>query len=165
MEFTIRRASEEDASALATLLQEIASERIYTAIDQPWSAESQRRYLASLSPREAIHVAVDEEGQIIGYQTLEFWASSIQSMAHVAQLGTFLASHWRRRGVGHALFRETCQFARKANFAKLVIQVRGSNQGAQQFYKRMGFLECGRFKAQVRIDGKEDDEILFELFL
>ena len=36
---------------------------------------------------------------------------------------------------------------------------------AQAFYKRLGFVECGRLRAQVMIDGVEDDEIVMELFL
>jgi ribosomal protein S18 acetylase RimI-like enzyme len=165
MDFSIRRATTNDAAAIVAVLKVIAAERVYTAIDQPWSVDSQRQYLALLSPREAIHVAVDDRGEIIGYQTLDRWAPSIPSMAHVGQLGTFLAPAWRRRGVGHALFRITSDFARKSAFAKFVIQVRASNQSAQEFYKRLGFLECGRLSGQVRINGEEDDEILFELFL
>ena len=160
----VRRASVEDAQGIVAVLQGIASERIYTAIDQPWTVEEQGRYLASLSIREAFHVAVNE-GRIIGYQTLDLWAPSIASMSHVGQLGTFLAPEWRGRGVGKTLFRRTCEFARSSGFAKLVIQVRGSNTLAQQFYRGRGFQECGRFTRQVRIDGQEDDEILFELFL
>ena len=86
-------------------------------------------------------------------------------MAHVAQLGTFVSAEWRGRGVGQALFRATSQFAKSAGYRKIVIQVRGSNASAQGFYKNLGFVECGRLRAQVVIDGQEDDEIVMELFL
>jgi len=46
-----------------------------------------------------------------------------------------------------------------------VIQVRASNVPAQRFYKRFGFVECGRLRAQVIMDGGEDDEIVMEFFL
>ena len=85
-------------------------------------------------------------------------------MKHVAQLGTFLLSEWRRRGVGKALFKTTQGFARNADYVKAVIQVRASNQAAQIFYRQLGFRACGRLKRQVRIDGEEDDEIFMELF-
>jgi hypothetical protein len=55
------------------------SERVYTAINKPWSADQQRHHLASLSPREAIHVAEIERDALIGYQTLEFWAPTLVS--------------------------------------------------------------------------------------
>ena len=30
------------------------------------------------------------------------------------------------------------------------------------FYQRLGFVECGRLRRQVVIDGLEDDEIIFD---
>jgi RimJ/RimL family protein N-acetyltransferase len=161
----VRKATADDAEAIIAVLEGIASERIYTAINNPWSAEQQRHYLMSLSAREAIHVAEAVRGGVIGYQTLEQWAPSIDSMAHVGQLGTFLRPDWRRQGIGEALFRGTLDFARQRDFLKFVIQVRSANTAAQGFYQRLGFRECGRLTRQVRIDGQEDDEIIMEYFL
>ena len=163
--FTIRRATAADAEAIIAILQGIASERIYTAINRPWSADEQRRHLVSLFAREAIHVAEQAGIGITGYQTLELWAPTLDSMAHVGQIGTFLKPEWRRRGVGDALFQTTLGFARKRDYLKFVIQVRSSNAPARDFYQRLGFRECGRLTRQVRIGDQEDDEILMEFFL
>jgi ribosomal protein S18 acetylase RimI-like enzyme len=163
--FTVRRGTAADADGIATIWQIIAAERTYSAIDEPWTIEQQRSYLRSLSPREAIHVAVSGSVHIVGFQTLDLWAPSINSMRHVAQLGTFLLPEWRRRGVGSALFRVTRAFAQEAGYSKMVIQVRASNTSAQAFYRGLGFEACGRLTRQVRIDGQEDDEILMELFI
>ena len=163
--FAIRRATEADAGEIIAILEAIASERIYTAISRPWSADRQRQYLVSLSAREAVHVAETERGAIIGYQTLELWAPTLDSMAHVGQIGTFLRPQWRRRGIGEALFQRAVDFARKHDFLKFVIQVRSSNLSARGFYQRLGFRECGRLNRQVRIGEQEDDEIIMEFFL
>jgi ribosomal protein S18 acetylase RimI-like enzyme len=56
-------------------------------------------------------------------------------------------------------------FASEAGYRKLAIQVRGSNAAAQEFYRRLGFQDCGRLSRQVIIDGIEDDEVLMELFI
>ena len=56
---TIRRASPADASGIAAVIEVVAAERVYSAIDRAWTVDEERQYLASLSPREAIHVAVD----------------------------------------------------------------------------------------------------------
>ena len=165
MNVTIRKATEADAEAIIAILEGIASEGVYTAISRPWSADRQREYLASQSPREAVYVAETERDGIVGYQTLALWAATLDSMAHVAQVGTFLRPAWRRQGIGEALFRHTADFARERGFVKFVIQVRSSNISAQSFYGRLGFRECGRLHRQVRIGGQEDDEILMELFL
>jgi RimJ/RimL family protein N-acetyltransferase len=163
--FTIRRASELDAEGILSVMSIVAAERIYTAVDQPWSVDREHTYLRSLSQREATHVAVLDSGEVIGFQNLDLWAAPIQSMRHVGQIGTFLLPAWRRQGVGHVLFGATQAFARAADYGKFVIQVRASNSSAQAFYKSLGFRECGRFSRQVRIDGQEDDEIMMEYFL
>ena len=163
--FAIRRASAADAEAIVGILERIASERIYTAIGKPWSADDQRQYLVSLSAREAIHVAEARGKAIIGYQTLELWARQLESMAHVGQIGTFLAPEWRRRGIGEALFQSTVAFARKRDYLKFVIQVRSSNVSAQSFYRQLGFRKCGRLTRQVRVGDQEDDEVIMEFVL
>jgi ribosomal protein S18 acetylase RimI-like enzyme len=162
--FRIRRATSDDAGGVAAVLNRVVSERVHSAIDRAWTSDEQRSYLESLSSREAYHVAVTGSGDIVGLQVIDVYSSLI-SMAHVGQLGTFLLPEWRGRGAGRALFDATRRFAASAGYRKLVIQVRGSNMSAQAFYRRLGFAECGRLRSQVIIDGIEDDEIILELFL
>jgi L-amino acid N-acyltransferase YncA len=164
-DFSVRRAAPDDAGGIVAVLRGITSERIYSAIERPWSVGQQRRYLESLSAREVFHVAVAESGEIVGYQSLDLYSTLLSSMAHVGQLGTFLLPEWRRRGVGRALFKETCSFARSSGYRKFVIQVRASNSAARSFYLRLAFVECGRLSRQVVIDDHEDDEIIMEFHI
>jgi len=159
----IRRASPDDAAGIVAVLEAVTAERIYSAIDQVWPVEQEARYIAGLSSREALHVAVDPAAGIVGFQSLDLWSPILTSMAHVGQLGTFLLPAWRGRGVGRRLWRATEAFARAAGYRKLAIQVRASNIAAQAFYRRLGFTECGRLTRQVILDGIEDDELLMEL--
>ena len=161
----IRRALPPDAAGITAVLAAVAAERIHSAIDRAWTVEQERRYLESLSPREAIHVAVDDVQGIVGLQTLDLWSPTLTSMAHVGQVGTFLLPEWRRRGLGRRLWSATMTFANEAGYRKLVVQVRGSNLAAQGFYRRVGFQDCGRLSRQVVIDGIADDEVLMEFFL
>ena len=161
----IRRASPADAGGIAAVIEIVAAERIHSAIDRAWTIEEERRYLAGLSAREAIHVAEDGGGTIVGFQALDLWSPILGSMAHVGQVGTFLLPAWRGQGVGRRLWAATRSFAQAARYRKLVIQVRASNLAARAFYERLGFRPCGRLARQVWIDGAEDDEILMEFFL
>jgi RimJ/RimL family protein N-acetyltransferase len=163
--FDVRMATPDDASGITRVLTSVVSERVHSAIDRPWTAEEQRSYLTSLSRREAFHVAISSSDDIIGYQSLDLYSSILPSMAHVGQLGTFLRPDWRRHGVGRALFSATKRFALGAGYRKLVIQIRASNLPAQAFYSRLGFIECGRLREQVIVDGREDDEVVMECFL
>jgi ribosomal protein S18 acetylase RimI-like enzyme len=158
----IRRASPADAGGIAAVIEAIAAERVHSAIDRAWTAEEERHWLESLSPRETVHVAVHDSQGVVGLQTLERWSATLGSMAHVGQVGTFLLPEWRGRGLGRRLWIATLAFARDAGYRKLVIQVRASNTGAQAFYRGLGFVECGRLTHQVHIDGVEDDEVVME---
>jgi len=161
----IRPATPQDAAGIVAVITAVAAERIHSAIERAWTVEQERRYVESLSRREVIHVAVDDTGRIVGLQALGLWSSTLTSMAHVGEVGTFLLPEWRARGVGRQLWNVTLPFARAAGYRKLVIQVRGSNTTAQAFYRRLGFADCGRLARQVMIDGVEDDEVLMELFV
>ena len=160
----VRRALPLDATAIVAILQTISAERIHSAIDHVWTVEQETRYLESLSPREALRVAVDASGGIVGFQSLDLWSPLLSSMAHVGSVGTFVCPEWRGRGVGRQLWSATEAFARQMGYRKLAIQVRASNTVAQEFYRRLGFQECGRLSRQVIIDGIEDDEVLMERF-
>lgn len=160
----IRRAVPDDAAGIVDVLATVADERVHSAISHVWTVDQERRYLESLSEREAIHVAVDGD-DIIGLQIVDRWSAVLETMAHVGQVGTFLLPAWRRHGVGRRLWNATLSFARDARYRKLVIQVRGSNTNAQAFYRHLGFEECGRLRRQVNIDGVDDDEVVMERFL
>jgi GNAT superfamily N-acetyltransferase len=160
----VRRALPPDAAGIVHVLQVVCAERVHSAIDHVWTVEQETRYLESLSPRETLHVAVDTESGIVGFQSLDLWSSLLSSMAHVGSLGTFLLPAWRGRRIGRQLWSATETFAREAGFRKLAIQVRASNAVAQGFYRGLGFQECGRLTRQVIIDGITDDELLMEYF-
>jgi RimJ/RimL family protein N-acetyltransferase len=158
-------ATPADAEHIVAILEEVASERIYTAITRPWSAAEQKSHMAALSQREIVHLAENERRTVVGYQVLELWAPTIDSMAHVGQVGTFVTAAWRGQGVGAALFRSTLDFALGHGYGKFVIQDRARNTPGQAFYKRLGFRECGRLTRQVRSGDDEEDEIIMEFFL
>jgi len=162
---TIRRAVADDAAPIVSVLATIVAERVHSAIDRAWTVEQERTYLASLSPREVVHIAIDGPSGIVGLQMLDRWSAVLESTAHVGQVGTFVLPAWRGRGVGRDLWEATAGFAREAGYRKLVVQVRGSNARAQSFYRRLGFADCGRLSRQVMIDGRYDDEVLMEVFL
>lgn len=161
----IRRATPADAEGIVAIWAAIVSEKIYSAVDRPFTVEGERAYLQSLSAHEAVVVAEDAEGQIVGFQTLDRWTKLFHSMDHVGQLGTFVLDSLRGRGVGRQLARQTLPFARSAGYEKLVVFVRAGNTGAQRFYAGLGFSPCGRLGRQVRIADEYDDEIVMEMFL
>ncbi len=163
-EVLIRRATPEDAGAIASIWDVICAERVYTAVNRPFTPEQERAYIASLSDREGIFVA-EVNGRIVGFQSLDLWVRYTDSFDHVGTLGTFVLPEWRGRGIGHRLAEHTLAFARAHNYEKLVVFVRASNERALAFYRSLGFVPRGVLTRQVRIDGRYDDEVFMEMFL
>ncbi len=160
----VRRATIADAASIVAIWQAIVAERVYSAVDTAFTLEDERAYIASLSPREGIFLA-EVNGSVVGFQTLDLWARYMHSMDHVGSIGSFLLREWRGRGIGQRLAAHTFDFARSADFEKLIIFIRASNATGQKYYQGLGFVPCGRFTRQTKIDGQYDDEILMELFL
>ena len=162
---TIRRATAADAPGIVAIVKAIVAEHVYSAIDRPFTVEGELAYLQSLSEREGIFVAETAARRMVGFQSIDQWTKLFHSMDHVGQLGTFVSSKWRGRGVGRQLAVHTLAFARSAGYEKLVVFVRASNTGAVAFYAALGFAKCGRLAQQVKIAGVRDDEIVMEMLL
>lgn len=164
MPVTVRRATPADAEAISAVWQVICAERVYTAISRPFTPQQERDYIASLSGREGVFVAGAGD-RVVGFQSLDLWARYTDSFDHVGVLGTFVLPEWRRQGVARRLAQRTLDFARAHGYEKLVVYVRGSNQGAQAFYRGLGFMPKGVLERQVKIDGRYDEVVFMELFL
>jgi ribosomal protein S18 acetylase RimI-like enzyme len=164
MNITIRRATPEDAEDIAAIWDVVCAERVYTAVNRPFSPDMEREYIASLSDREGVFVA-EAEGRMIGFETLDQWVKYTDSFDHVGVIGTFVLPDWRREGIGRRLADHTLQFARTHGYEKIVIYVRGANAKGQSFYRSLGFAPKGVLERQVKIDGEYDDEVFMELFL
>jgi len=160
----IRKATQKDAQAICNIWEIIAAERKHSAISKPFTLEQEINYVNSLSEREAIFLA-EVDGEIAGFQSIDCFAKYIESMNHVATVGTYVLPEYRGKGMGEALFEKTLEFARNQGYEKFVIYVRASNTGAQAFYSRFGFEPKRILKKQVKINGTYDDEIFMEMFL
>ena len=164
MQITIRRATPKDGETISAVWETVCAERVYTAVNQPFTPQQAWEYIGSLSDREGVFLA-EVEGQVIGLQSLDLWAKYTDSFDHVGVMGTIILPAWRREGIGHQLAEHTLDFARANGYEKIVIYVRGGNARGQSFYRSLGFVPQGMLARQVKIDGRYDDEVFMELFL
>lgn len=164
MQTNIRKATIKDAKTISDIWKIICAERIYTAVNRPFTPEQVRSYIQSLSDREGIFIAIIKD-LIVGFQSLDMWAKYTDSFNHVGIIGTFILPKWRSMKISSQLADYTFEFARKNGYEKLIIYVRSGNKNAQAFYKNLGFVPKGVLTRQVKIDGKYEDEIFMELFL
>ena len=99
-----------------------------------WSADEFRIALqGDLSARVA-----EEEGIVCGLVVF-------RTMADEAEiLNLAVDSTRRRRGIGSQLMKDALATCKTAGVKRIFLEVRDSNQTAQNFYLRMGFTEVGR---------------------
>lgn len=162
--FLVRKATVKDSRETAKILNSIVKEKKYTMCLVPISEEEEKTFIQNLDKREGILVAV-LSSKIIGYLILTIPDKICRSTLHVAEIGTFILKKYRGLGIGDFLLTSGVKFARENNFEKMIIKVRSSNVRAQKFYSKNGFEEVGRFKKQIKMDGKYEDHILMEKFL
>jgi dephospho-CoA kinase len=160
----IRLATVQDAAGIVDVLNTVVRECRFTALERPLTLDEEIAFLSARGPRDAVTVA-ECAGRIVGFQTLDPFMPSIASMAHVAQMGTYILPAYRRFGLGRRLFRASCDVALMHGYEKVVVYVREGNRGAQRFYRRLGFVPCGRLTDQTRIGDVYEDEMLFEIML
>ena len=90
-----------------------------------------------------------------------------QRISHIAGLGTSVAKKWRGKGIGKAMMKELCNWA-KANktLEFLELSVMGDNHVARSLYKSLGFVKIAeKPKAFKYEDGTYQTDIIMRLSL
>ncbi len=162
----IRRATGADAEGILAVLNPIIEAGIYSALDTPFTVESERAFLEGLSERDLFQVAVEAgSGRIVGMQDVAPFATYTGAFAHVGVIGTFVDLGRRRQGIGKALFRATFAAAVELGYEKLFTYIRADNPAALATYQAHGFGIVGTAKRHTKLRGRYVDEILVERFL
>ncbi len=160
----IREANVEDSGGIIQIINPIVNAGIYSALDTPFTDKEEREFISAFNPRGIFNVAEDEGG-IVGFQTLEPFANYTHAFDHVGIMGTMVNLSKRRQGIGKLLSDSTFRIAKEREFEKIFTYVRADNEGAREFYQSLGFEIVGIATKQVKIRGKYIDEIVIEKFL
>lgn len=98
---------------------------------EPWSRVSFR---TGLTMRECLSLVAELQGEVVGYLigvgTDEF---------HIANVA--VAPGFRRQGIGTMLMQAGADHGRRVGAKSVRLEVRRSNSGAHEFYRRLGFIQ------------------------
>jgi ribosomal-protein-alanine N-acetyltransferase len=122
----VHRMAASDVSDAQSILMESPEAAI-------WSMES---LLESVSRGEIW--AAEMEGRLAGLLIGRVAADELEI------LNLAVGREFRRRGVGTQLVGAALEAAKIAGTRETYLEVRASNEGAIQFYARLGFQTCGR---------------------
>lgn len=138
----IRNMMPGDVAAVAQIEQEIFS--------QPWS---EKGFLDAINLGDTIFLVAEQQGQIVGYIGMYF------SMDEGEITNVAVSQVQRNRGVGGCLLDELLRIAGQKGIAKIVLEVRTSNDSAIRLYERKGFQKVGVRKGFYEFP-KEDADIM-----
>jgi ribosomal protein S18 acetylase RimI-like enzyme len=91
-------------------------------------------------------VARSTQGQVIGCIN----ASTRSNEGYINSLSVI--ESYRGHGVGSMLVKEACEFLKTNGCNSVFLYVRPTNEGAQVFYEKLGFINCGLTKSHLLED-------------
>ncbi|ALQ50122.1 ribosomal protein S18-alanine N-acetyltransferase [Nitrosomonas ureae] len=83
--------------------------------------------------------------------------------AHILTLG--IATYWQKKGLGKKLLQYFIEHAKKREAKSIFLDVRESNHGAAQLYKRMGFHQIATRKGYYPAMCGREDALVMQLEL
>jgi L-amino acid N-acyltransferase YncA len=162
----MRSACPDDAAAIVGILNPIIAAGTFTVFDTPITVDAERKYLTTFPARGVFQVALRvSDRQIVGFQSMEPFASYTSAFDHVGVLGTYVALESQRQGVATRLFAATLTAAVEKGYEKSFTYVRADNDVALRVYQRHGFSIVGTARRHARIAGRYIDEIVIEKIL
>ena len=139
---TIRTMTEWDCRAVAELEKQLFS--------MPWSEEGFKSAVAIV---QNVFLVAEEDDRILGYIGMYFTMDEGE-ITNVA-----VAPVERCHGVGGMLLTELLKIAENKGVARIVLEVRASNDSAIRLYERNGFVQCGMRKGFYEFP-KEDAYVM-----
>jgi RimJ/RimL family protein N-acetyltransferase len=160
----IRLSRPEDVESEIELQNSIGAEGIYITEDKvTWTADEARKVRAKAEPGSTLHLAAEIDGRLVGCIVLGrgLWPKN----RHTASFAIYVHREFRSLGVGEAIMRAGIDWARGVGIKKMLLGVFATNDRAIGLYRKLGFVEEGRFKGDVMIKGVPVDKIIMSLWL
>lgn len=160
----IRAAGTADAEAIARIYNQGIEDRVATLETELRTADERAQWLAARSDRHPVLVAVDPDGGIVGWGSLNQF-NPRPAYAHVADFSIYVDRDQRGRGIGDALLDALEDRARELGYHKLVLAAFPYNDRGMRLYERHGFRTVGIYEEQGRLDDRWVDVIVMEKLL
>ena len=155
LDIVVRRATADDAAAVARLINEVILAGLPSLLDTPFSEDEERAYIAGLPARGFIHVAELPDEGVVGAQTIvpagDF---TTRQLDHVATMGTWIDARYRRRGVGRRLAEASFAAARALGYEKIFTDIRADNVDSLAFHLSLGFRVAGTAQRHAKVGGR-----------
>ena len=163
----VRRAIPADAEAIIAFIKRTDGESTFLTREPgefTMAVETERRFLAHVDGRpNALYLTAWDGPELVG--TIDFHGGSRRRTAHAGEFGLVVRRSHGGQGLGGRLLDALLGWARAAEGVRKVrLRVRADNAGAIALYRARGFVEEGRLRAELLIDGEPMDVLLMAWF-
>ena len=138
MTIPVRAIQKTDVPEACRILNEIIAAGGTTAFETPFTDDVFAQCYLTGADIICCHVALDETGQVAGFQWL---GRNDELPADCADVATFARRRPLLKGTGRALFPVTVKSARKLGFASINATIRADNVPGLSYYAKMGFVD------------------------
>lgn len=150
---TIQNPTLENAAELIAYSKTVFSstDQLLTIVEEyTITVEKEREWIKSLNDNpNALLLIATVNHTIVGF--LFFIPNAKRKIAHTGEFGVNVHPDYRGIGIGRELVNRLLQWAKQnRQIEKVVLQVFATNEGAIGLYKKMGFVEEGRFKKAIK---------------
>ena len=139
-------------------LDSVAREGRFLAMLQAPPYASTRRFVLDSLRGGAIHLVALAGDEVVGWCDLRPKAGV--ALRHSAVLGMGVVRDWRGQGLGSRMLAATLDMAEARDWHRVELVVRADNDAAIALYRRFGFVEEGRCRQYLRLDGVGHDALL-----
>ena len=157
MAFHTRRATPDDASAIAQIYNQGIADRVATFETNPRSAEDVRTWFDGAHPI----VVVENEQQIVAFASTSTYRPR-SCYAGIAEFSVYVAREARGRGAGRLAMQALLTEAERAGLWKLLSRVFVENAASRSLLGSLGFREVGIYEKHARLDGAWRDVVIVE---
>lgn len=148
----IRSARDDDAEAIAAILNAAIATRMATARLDPVDAADRRAWLHAHGERYPVWVATGHDDTVAGWFGLTPW-SDREAYDLTAEVSVYVAPEWHGRGIGAKLLRHAIAYAPRLGIEVYVARVFTHNVASMRLFERFDFMPWGVMRGVARLDG------------
>jgi len=159
----MRRATTQDAEAVAAILNESILKRDATMLGDPVSAMEMARRIGGLHEKETILI-LEEGGVVRGWGIVRFYSDRL-GYARTCETSVFVRREHTGRGLGSRIQRALLEAARTADFHHVVARIWTANQRSIAMHAKLGFTVVGTQRDVGYMDGSWIDVTIMQCLL
>jgi RimJ/RimL family protein N-acetyltransferase len=167
----IRLAEEQDVEAILQIKREVTTNTSTTKYSWNFPNElyvdvsQEKKEMMQSQDKGNLYIVYEQNNCVVG--VLIFKRLDYERLNHTGYMGIYIRETFTNQGAGTQLIEYLLNWAKnQRNLEKICLGVTSINELAIKVYRRLGFVEEGRQRKQLKFeDGTYGDEILMAYYL